>query len=152
MRHTPEKSSLSFIRITILAAALALLLPAVAMAELPGIQITITGAEATEGTFEVSLFDSAESFMKEPFLQMAGVPQEDGSVSAEFVGLVEGDYAVVVVHDANGNGAFDSGFLGIGSEAYGFSNDVRPWFGWPEFEEVRIRVEDPETPVSIRLE
>ncbi len=135
-----------------IAALLALILPALAQAEPPGIRVTITGAGSTEGTFEVSLFNSAESFMKEPYLQEVGTPLEDGSVSAEFDGLVEGEYAVVVVHDSNGNGKFDSGFLGFGAEAYGFSNNVRPWFGWPAFEDVMVRVDAPQTPIEIRLD
>lgn len=45
-----------------------------------------------------------------------------------------GRYAIGVMHDEDGDGQFDTGFLGIPSEGYGFSRDVRGSLGPPSFE------------------
>ncbi len=129
-----------------------LLVPGLSLAELPGIDVRVAHISPAEGTVEVSVFDSADSFMREPFLQQSGKPSEDGTFATRFVGLPDGDYAVVVVHDANGNGKLDAGFLGFGGEKFGYSNQVKPWFTRPEFEDVKISVIVPDTVVEVDLD
>ncbi len=82
---------------------MSLLSPALVLAELPGVRVVVSNLSPITGTVEVSLFDSAESFMVEPYLQQSGTAGEDGSFETEFVSLPDGEYAVVVVHDANDN-------------------------------------------------
>ena len=131
---------------------ISVLSPALALAELPGIKVVVSNLSPATGTVEVSLFDTAESFLKEPYLQESGVVGEDGIFETEFVGLTEGEYAVVVVHDANDNEKLDNGFLGFGGEKYGYSNNLKPWFGRPGFEEAKIAVSLPETLIEIDLD
>jgi len=131
---------------------MSLLSPALALADLPGVRVVVSGLSPATGTVEISLFDSAESFMVEPHLQQSGTAGEDGSFETEFVNLPDGEYAVVVVHDANDNGKLDSGFLGFGGEGYDFSNNAQSWFGWPDFEDAKIMVDQPATLVEIDLD
>jgi len=142
----PLKKCLRFLAVS------SLLFPVLALAELPSIKVQVFDATPATGTVEVTLFNSAESFMKEPYLQVAGPITEDGSFEGQFIGLVEGEYAVVVAHDANGNGTLDAGFLGFGGERYGYSNNVRPWFGWPDFEDAKFTVDSAETLLEISLD
>ena len=135
-----------------LALFMPLLSPALALADLPSVRVVVSGLSPATGKVEVSLFDSAESFMVEPYLQQSGTAGEDGSFGTEFVSLPDGEYAVVVVHDANDNGKLDRGFLGFGGEGYGFSNNAQSWFGWPDFEEAKIVVDQPATLVEIDLD
>jgi len=134
------------------AAACSLLVPGLSMAELSGIDVRVSNISPVEGTVEVSVFDSADSFMREPFLQESGKPSKDGTFTVRFFGLPEGEYAVVVVHDANDNGKLDAGFLGFGGEKFGYSNQVRQWFTRPEFEDTKISVTVPDTVVEIDLD
>ena len=52
--------------------------------------------------------------------------------------LPAGQYAVSCYHDLNGNGVLDKNWFGIPSEPYGFSNDARPSFRAPTWEESRF--------------
>ena len=131
---------------------MSLLSPTLALADLPSVRVVVSGLSPAAGTVEISLFDSADSFMVEPHLQQSGTAGEDGSFETEFVSLPDGEYAVVVVHDANDNGKLDSGFLGFGGEGYGFSNNAQSWFGWPDFEDAKIMVDQPATLVEISLD
>ena len=109
-------------------------------AELPSLKVTVTDAVTTTGSIEVTLFNSSESFLKEAFLQQSGIASEDGTFVAEFVGLEEGEYAVVVVHDENDNGAYDSGFLGFGGESLGYSNNASSWLSRPDFDDAKLSI------------
>jgi uncharacterized protein (DUF2141 family) len=76
---------------------------------------------------------------------------EDGTYLARFGKLPPGEYAVVVVHDENDNGKLDTGFLGFGGESYAYSNDAKPLFGRPGFDEVKFAV-TADTHVEITLQ
>lgn len=139
-------------RITVIAAAAAALLgPAVSLAQVADLAVHVAGAGAQQGSVEISLFNSAETFMREPFLQMAGQPADDGAYEATFFAIPTGEYAVVVVHDENGNGRLDSGLFGIGGEPWGFSNGVRPLLGWPDFADAAFEVQG-DTGIEIRID
>jgi uncharacterized protein (DUF2141 family) len=118
-----------------------LLLPTLCQAELPALSVFIENANPATGSVEISLFNSAETFMKEPFLQQSGVVNEDGSYEALFSSLPEGEYALVIVQDENDNGKLDNGFLGFGGESFVFSNNASAWFGWPDFDDAKFQVE-----------
>jgi len=143
---------MNFIKIIQLAFFMSLLSPALALAESSSVRVVVTGLSPATGPVEISLFDAAESFMVEPYLQQSGTADENGSFETEFVSLPDGEYAVVVAHDANDNGKLDSGFLGFGGESYGYSNNARSWFGRPDFEDVKIAVDQPGILVEIDLD
>jgi uncharacterized protein (DUF2141 family) len=128
------------------------LCPAPALAEPHDLSVMVSGLSPASGTVEVSLFDSAESFLKEPYKQQSGPVDEAGRFATEFAALPEGEYAIVVVHDANDNGKLDNGFLGIGGERYGYSNGAGSWLGRPDFEDAKFRVDQPGAQVEIDLD
>jgi uncharacterized protein (DUF2141 family) len=142
---------MKFITMVHAALLLALLSPVTLRAELPGVTVNVSNFPGTTGTVEVSLFDSAESFLVEPYLQQSGKVDESGSFETRFASLPAGVYAVVVVHDANDNGQLDAGFLGFGGEDYAYSNQVRPWIGRPDFDQVMFVVDETEVVVEIDL-
>lgn len=126
--------------------------PAGAMAENASMTVSVKNLSPPTGSVEISLFDSEETFMQEPLRQQSGKSSESGEYETVFNDLPTGDYAVVVVHDANDNGKLDTGFLGFGGENYGFSNRASSWFGRPDFEEAKITVEASGTRVDIDLQ
>jgi len=135
----------------IILAGLALQCPTITLAALPAVSVHISDALPATGTVEVSLFNSADSFMRETYRQQSGKPDENGQFTANFAGLEEGEYAIVVVHDENGNSAYDNGFLGLGAEGIGYSNNVRPWFFRPDFDDVKFTVNAESTEIEIHI-
>ena len=65
-----------------------------------------------------------------------------------FEGLAPGDYAVAVIHDANGNNRLDT-VLGIPREGFGFSRNPIITFGPPRFAAAEFTVKD--GPVNQRI-
>ena len=54
-------------------------------------------------------------------------------------GLAPGDYAIAVIHDANGNAKLDT-MLGIPREGFGFSRNPAIGFGPPRFSSAQFPV------------
>lgn len=117
------------------------LFPIAGQAEFLKLIVNVTGIDPAEGNLEVSLFGSEESFLKKPWSQKSGRIAEDGTSTVSFSALPAGEFAVVVVHDANGNNKLDNGFLGFGAENYAYTENpensrwYRFLFGKPEFSE-----------------
>jgi len=139
------------LKITGLLTSMLLFSPMPTSAEFSSLRVTVKDAATTTGTVEVTLFVSSESFLKEAFLQQSGQADENGTFVAEFAGLEEGEIAVVVVHDENDNGTYDSGFLGFGSEGLGYSNNATSWLGRPDFDDAKITIGAGITDVEISL-
>jgi len=137
---------------TPLIALVAALLPIAASAELPSIKLTVSGADPATGTIEATLFNSTEDFLLEAFLQESGEVAEDGTFSAEFVGLAAGEYAIVVVHDANDNGVYDAGMFGFGGESVAYSNDASSWLGRPGFDDAKFTIDEGGQTIHISLD
>lgn len=54
--------------------------------------------------------------------------------------LPNGQYAVAVFQDINGNGSLDANIVGMPTEPFGFSNNARGTFGPPDFSDVMFSV------------
>ncbi len=126
--------------------------PLALQAQLATLEVTVTGLDPASGTVEVTVFNSAESFMKEPFLQQSAAIDGETQHVFTFSSLLDGEYALVVVHDENDNKVLDTGFLGFGGESIGYSNDAGPWLGRPSFEAARIEVGSEDQSITIWLD
>ncbi len=111
-------------RIPVLAAALAALPAAGALAA--DLSIRIDGIRAQAGQLQIALVDSEAGWdnRAKPVRAVRQAP-EGKSLQIVFEDLAPGDYAVMVMHDENGNGKLDTNLIGIPVEGYGFSNNPR---------------------------
>lgn len=96
--------------------------------------VVVNGIKNNRGTVLVALYNSNRTFMLQPFLT-AEVKAKEGHVMVVFPNVAEGEYAVTVLHDLNGNKKMDENLLGIPKEGFGFSNDAMGAFGPPSFKE-----------------
>lgn len=67
------------------------------------------------------------------------------------VQLPPGDWAVAITQDLNNNDKVDKNLLGIPTEPFAFSNNVRPRLAPPAFDDCKFTVREPGQVVSIRL-
>lgn len=61
-----------------------------------------------------------------------------------------GSYAIVAMHDENGNGKLDSNLVGMPTEGYGTSKSARGTFG-PKYEDARFDYEGGSVAMPITL-
>ena len=101
------------------------------------LEITIKNIASGDGQIRVALFSNEQGFLK------AAVKTQEVKVSGNeavcvFGDIEEGDYAVSAFHDLNNNSILDMNWVGMPTEPYVFSNDVRGTFGPPSFSNARF--------------
>jgi uncharacterized protein (DUF2141 family) len=103
--------------------------------------VKVTMVKSTKGEVGCALFNNATGFPNENAAMPAQwqAPSSD-SVVCRFTDIKPGLYAVAVSHDLNGNRRTDTNFLGIPTEDWGVSNNVRPNLRAPTFDEARFEV------------
>ncbi len=70
----------------------------------------------------------------------------------EWTNIRPGGYAVAMHHDEDSDDHFDTGFLGIPLEGYGFSNDARPFLGPPSWNSARFNFAGGQMTLRIRAQ
>lgn len=116
--------------------------------------VRVDGFEHADGAAGVAVWHTADGFPEDVEHAVATryVPIGDGTTLARFVGLVPGAYAVTVYHDRNDNRRFDKNWLGIPTEAWGVSNNVRHRLRAPSFDEASREFEAGDHTVDIHVE
>ena len=125
-------------------AILMLALPAAARADQTAkpsaISVEVSGFRNDKGQLGCSLFNGPDGFPRDgsKVFRHMWAPIHGGHAQCVFPGVPASDYAVTIFHDENGNKKFDSNFVGYPLEGYGFSNNVKPRFKAPEFDDCRF--------------
>jgi uncharacterized protein (DUF2141 family) len=89
------------------------------------LKVTLKGINKQQGTVAVKVVDSPEAYAGQADPVATQQLQPAGASLELHFDVPAGRYAVMVMHDENDNGKLDSNALGIPTEAYGFSNNVR---------------------------
>jgi uncharacterized protein (DUF2141 family) len=93
-----------------------------------------------DGLAYVALQDPTQKSLQQQWIKI-----EKNETQAVFNNLKSGKYAVRSYHDENNNKKMDTDFLGIPKESWGCSNNVRPHFAAPKFEDMIFTLEKDET-------
>jgi uncharacterized protein (DUF2141 family) len=114
--------------------------------------VELHGLQPHAGTVIVALYDQARNFpVPERRLAYQTLTPTDNMGQVVFHGLSSGRFAAVAYQDANSNGKLDKNFVGVPTEAYGFSNGARGRMGPPSFEAAAIEVtSDGKTDITLR--
>ena len=108
------------------------------------VRAKITGFRTTTGKLYVSIYKDQESFLKigkETATNVIRV-KSDTVVETCFSGLAPGWYAIALYHDEDDNHKMNTGLFGIPLEPYGLSNNFRPRFSYPRFNQCSFYVPD----------
>lgn len=115
------------------------------------VELNVTNFLSRQGTLMVAVFNDAGQFPdKKPLkTEMIGVKTEQSVNIA--MDLPEGDYAITMFLDQNGNKKLDTNFLGIPKELFGFSNNPSIRTGAPNFQECEFKVKSSDNKLSVKL-
>ncbi len=78
------------------------------------------------------------------------VKVEGDVVTHHFTDLKNGSYAIASYHDENNDKCCNKNAFGVPTEAYAFSNNVRPFLSAPDFKSCRFWVTEDRT-IYIRM-
>ncbi len=121
------------------AAFVALLLPNQAISA--DLIVDVSGAPSQSGQIGCALHSQAEGFpMDNSRATQSWHAVSNNGATCTFTGLTAGTYAVAVSHDTNANKKTDTNLVGIPTEAWGVSNNVRPRLRAPRFDEAGFAV------------
>lgn len=102
------------------------------------VQIELSGLADAEGNVFVSVYNSADDWLSDNTVvtnKVAIAGNLDGDIVRYTLELPPGDYALSIFFDANGNDDMDTNFIGIPKEPVAMSNNARPKFGPPKYED-----------------
>lgn len=105
------------------------------------VEIRVEGLRSSRGMVRLCLTRDPHHYPDcdgDPAARRRSVEAGAGTV-LRLSGVEPGSYALLVLHDENGNSRVDS-FLGIPKEGVGFSRNPRLFMGPPSFDAVRFDV------------
>ncbi len=96
-----------------------------------------------EGNLLIYIFDDADAFpkQKDKVYRFVVVDAKQGIKSIPVQNLHFKDYAVIAVHDINGNKKMDRNWLGLPAEPYALSGNPKFHMGPPKYDEVKFLFE-----------
>ena len=108
--------------------------------------INVKGFPSSKGDAYIAIYRASDDF---PVFgkQFKGKTSTIAGTTSKvvFSNIPSGSYAVAVYHDKNNNNVLDKNYLGIPTEAYGFSNNARRTFSAPSFSEAAVVVNNSKT-------
>jgi uncharacterized protein (DUF2141 family) len=118
------------------------------------LSVNIDGFNNQKGQVCLSLFSSSKGFpdngkraIKAQCIKIGQIPQ-----TVIFPNLKAGNYAVAVIHDANGDNTLNRNSLGIPTEGFGFSQNPIIRTSAPKFGDAAVLVAGSSTDIKIQLQ
>lgn len=101
--------------------------------------IIITNLRKTCGIIRIGIYDKKEHFPKvgKEFKKLA-IKVEGKDFKYTVKNLPVGNYAVALYHDENSDGECNTNLIGIPTESYGFSNNIKPFLSAPSFQDTKF--------------
>jgi uncharacterized protein (DUF2141 family) len=125
-------------RLLLLFAVLVLPSGTVAAEELGTVNVELSGLAQASGNVYISVYNSDDDWLGEDMVMQRKVviaEALDGEVVRAALQLPPGEYALSIYYDENNNGKLDTNFIGIPREPVAISNNARPSFGPPSYED-----------------
>jgi len=124
-------------------------LPLLLCAQNLTLTLEFTNVQTTKGPLGILLFTQKEGFPDDGTKAIRSLFITGNTV--EFDNLEPGTYAVSVFQDLNGNEICDTGWLGIPTEPYGFSNYSNKRFLAPRFKRACFTLDPANTRLTVPL-
>ena len=118
--------------------------------EKKGVNITVTIENVLSSAGQViGSLHTADTFMKGAGIQNQSVDANTGEVTLTFTDVEPGIFALMLMHDANGNQRMDFEPTGMPKESYATTGEMT--FGPPSFESSKFEVADTDLEFRIRF-
>lgn len=93
------------------------------------ITVDISGIKNAKGAIMAALFDSETGYKTNKGVRASTTNVTADTVSFSFEHLPEGEYAIKLFHDVNGDGEMNMNLFGMPTEPYAFSNNATGTMG-----------------------
>ena len=114
------------------------------------VTIVVSELASTQAVVKLNFYNAPEKFLKDGQMAIRMFVKPEGKKELTIqVELTPGEWAVALSQDLNSNDKLDKNFLGIPTEPFAFSNNVKPRFAAPNFQECKFMVAGPGQVVTI---
>ena len=114
------------------------------------VTVVVTDLASPQAVVKINFYNAPEKFLKDGQVALRMVVKPGGKNELSIpVELAPGEWAMALTQDLNNNNKLDKNFLGIPTEPFAFSNNVRPRFAAPKFQECKFTVTGPGQVVNI---
>lgn len=122
-------------------------------ADKPRINVVIEGVRSDRGDMVVELYANNEAgFLNEKGRIQRVRQKASSSVTNVCIAApTAGSYALALYHDENNDQKFNRNLIGMPSEGFALSNNVRPRLRAPSLKSVLIEVPEGESTVRVRM-
>lgn len=122
----------------------------VSQANAADLTVTVGPVETATGDVMLAVYNSKDTF-RETVLTAKRAAATLGEMVFTFSDLEVGEYAVMVIHDVNGNDKLDTNLMGMPKEPWGGSLQGKRVFGAPGWDDTRFSLADTDVSLSITL-
>lgn len=116
--------------------------------------VKVSNALQTQGSIRMAVYNNEKSFPSESQSFRGGALALKPGINSPqltFDQLPFGDYAVAIYHDLNNNGKMDKNALGIPTEPYAFSNNIKVKWRAPKFQEAMFTLNSNNKDITVVL-
>lgn len=108
--------------------------------EVGTLTININGFPNNNGVVRVGLYNSEAAFAgKGKAFREVKIQVKDKKAICEFKNIPQGEYAIRLFQDEKMNGKLEKNLVGMPTEAYGVSNNVKSKTGPPKYENAKFK-------------
>ena len=116
------------------------------------VTVVVSALASTSSTVKLYFYNVREKFLTHGGYAFMRVIKPGGQSQVSLpVDLPNGEWAVAITQDINNNDKLDKNFMGIPTEPFAFSNNVRPRLAPPAFDDCKFVVNSPGKVVTISL-
>jgi uncharacterized protein (DUF2141 family) len=115
--------------------------------------LKLTNVQNASGTIRIGIYTPKNKFPDEKDIYQHRIYKvaTTGSLLIKITDLPYGEYAIALAQDENGNKKMDYRLLGMPKEPFGFSNNFKPLFTAPDFEDCAFNYSEKNNKLEIRL-
>ncbi len=106
------------------------------------------------GKIYVFIYNYENQYPENPYLNFEidkKMVSSSGKLTFTIPDLMRGKYAISVLDDENSNEDLDV-FLGVPTEGYGFSNNIRPFLALPEYHELLFDLDSDKETLNLSIQ
>ncbi len=132
--------------------ALFLLLGSLVYSQKSNLTIKITDIENSKGKIQIGLYNTEIGFLDESKqYKRVRITASVPTTTYTFRSLPPGTYAIAIYHDENNDNECNRNLIGIPTEKFGFSNNVRPVVSAPSFKNAKFSLTEDKT-LTIKID
>jgi len=115
------------------------------------ITVTLTGVKDVKGIVQAGLYNSEDGYKNGGTVRGARVDVVANTVIITYSDLPDGDYAIKLFHDVDGDGKMNANLFGIPTEPFAFSNNAVGKMGPAKWNDAKFTVSGRETAHAMKL-